>query len=54
MDRPSAPADTHERAIATISVTSGDSLANTGMSYRVRALTAVITVPASAASHANT
>src|SRR5260221_3786924 len=54
IDRPSAPADTHERAIATMSVTSGDSLANTGMSYRVRALTAAITAPASVASQANT
>ena len=32
IDRPSAPADTHARAIATMSVTSGDSLAKTGMS----------------------
>ena len=35
IDRPSAPAATHDRAIATMSVTSGDSLANTGMSYLV-------------------
>ena len=32
IDRPSAPADTHALAIATMSVTSGDSLAKTGMS----------------------
>ena len=31
-DRPSAPAETQALAIATMSVTSGDSLANTGMS----------------------
>ena len=32
IDRPSAPADTHALAIVTMSVTSGDSLAKTGMS----------------------
>ena len=31
-DRPSAPAATQARAIVTMSVTSGDSLAKTGMS----------------------
>ena len=33
IERPSAPAPTHARAIVTMSVTSGDSFANTGMSY---------------------
>src|SRR6202167_6226416 len=53
-ESPSAPAVTQARAIATMSVTSGDSLANTGMSYRARPRTASMTAPAAPASQANT
>src|SRR6266487_1102774 len=52
--RPSAPAATHERATVTISVTSGDSLANTGMSYLARPRTASMTDADASGSHANT
>src|SRR6185437_14337860 len=54
IESPSAPAETHERAIATMSVTSGESLAKTGRSCLVLARTASITAPASTGSHANT
>src|ERR1700722_3979585 len=51
MERPSAPAATQARAIATMSVTSGESLAKTGMSYRADPRTEATTVlPAGAAS----
>ena len=53
MERPSAPAATHARATETMSVTSGDSLAKTGMSYRADPRTAATTAPAAAASSAN-
>src|SRR5579875_150852 len=52
-DSPSAPAATQARASATISVTSGDSLANTGTSCRALARTAATTAPAACASAAN-
>src|ERR1700736_4802595 len=52
-DRPSAPAATQALATATMSVTSGDSLANTGMSYLVLPGTAAITLPARCGSSAN-
>src|SRR5947209_8196139 len=52
-DRPSAPAATQALATATMSVTSGDSLANTGMSYRALPRTAAITLPARCGSSAN-
>src|SRR6202034_4657770 len=48
MDRPSAPAATQARATETMSVTSGDSLAKTGMSYRADPRTADTTAPAAA------
>ena len=52
-ESPSAPAATQAPATATMSVTSGDSLANTGMSYRRLPRTAATTVPAVAGSRAN-
>ena len=52
-DRPSAPAATQALATATMSVTSGDSLANTGMSYLALPRTAAITLPARCGSSAN-
>src|SRR5271170_460245 len=52
-DSPSAPAPRHAPATATMSVTSGDSLANTGMSGRRLPRTAATTVPAVAGSRAN-
>src|SRR5579875_194895 len=52
-DSPSAPAATQARAIVTMSVTSGDSLANTGMSRLAPARTAATTAPAACASAAN-
>src|SRR6266851_3766457 len=52
-DRPSAPAVTQALATATMSVTSGDSFANTGMSYLALLRTAAITLPARCGSSAN-
>ncbi len=49
---PCAPESTHARAIATMSVTSGESLANTGTPALRR--TAEMTSPAARASHAKT
>ena len=54
IESPSAPAPTQARAIATMSVTSGDSLANTGMSYRAPCpRTAATTAPAAPGVEAN-
>src|SRR6266702_144769 len=52
-DRPSAPDATQALATATMSVTSGDSLAKTGMSYLALPRTAAITLPARCGSSAN-
>ena len=52
-DSPSAPAATQAFATATMSVTSGDSFANTGMSYLALPRTAATTCPAAPGSRAN-
>src|SRR5271170_2688189 len=52
-ESPAAPAATQAPATATMSVTSGDSYANAGMSYRRLARTAATTDPAVAGSRAN-
>ena len=53
-DSPSAPASTTDRATATMSVTSGDSLARTGTADWVARRTAWTTVAAATGSHAKT
>src|SRR6266545_7905397 len=54
IDRPSAPASTQERATATMSVTSGESLANTGTLAGVASRTARSTDAAAYGSQAKT
>src|SRR5215469_13022752 len=54
IESPSAPADTHALATATMSVTSGDSLANTGRSYLAWPRTASMTAAESSGLAANT
>jgi hypothetical protein len=53
-DRPSAPALTHAIAMDAMSVTSGESLANTGIPGAVFCRTACTTFDAARASQANT